>query len=63
MTGLLDVLKETALDTGILDSFETSASREVVPRADRDRRLLLALYAAGTNAGIKRVAVGVGDIS
>ncbi len=63
MTGLLDVLKETALDTGFLDCFETSASREVVPRADRDRRLLLALYAAGTNAGIKRVAVGVGDIS
>ena len=28
-----------------------------------DRRLLLALYAAGTNAGIKRVAAGVGDIS
>ena len=63
MTGLLDVLKETALDTGFLDCFETSASREVVPRADRDRRLLLALYAAGTNAGIKRVAAGVGDIS
>ncbi|WP_242661907.1 Tn3 family transposase [Salipiger thiooxidans] len=63
MTGLLDVLKETALDTGFLDCFETSASREAVPRADRDRRLLLALYAAGTNAGIKRVAAGVGDIS
>lgn len=63
MTGLLDVLKETALDTGFLDCFETSASREAVPRSDRDRRLLLALYAAGTNAGIKRVAAGVGHIS
>lgn len=63
MTGLLDVLKETALDTGFLDCFETSASREALAHADRDRRLLLALYAAGTNAGIKRVAAGVGDIS
>ena len=63
MTGLLDVLKETALDTGFLDCFETSASREALAHADRDRRLLLALYAAGTNAGIKRVAAGVGNIS
>jgi TnpA family transposase len=63
MTGLLDVLKETALDTGFLDNFESSASREALPRAVRDRRLLLALYAAGTNAGLKRVAAGVPDVS
>jgi len=63
MTGLLDVLKEAALDTGFLDCFETSASREALPRAERDRRLLMVLYAAGTNAGVKRVAAGVGDIS
>ena len=63
MTGLLDVLKEAALDTSFLDSFETSASREALPRALRDRRLLLALYAAGTNAGLKRVAAGVPDVS
>lgn len=63
MTSLLDVLKETALDTGFLDCFETSASREVLPKPERDRRLLMALYAAGTNAGIKRVASGVRDIS
>ena len=34
-----------------------------LPRGDRDRRLLLALYAAGTNAGIKRVVAGVSDVS
>lgn len=33
MTGLLDVLKEAALDAGFLDRFETSASREALPRA------------------------------
>jgi len=63
MTGLLDVLKEAALDADFLDCFETSASREALPRAVRDRRLLLALYAAGTNAGLKRVAAGVPDVS
>lgn len=61
MTGLLDVLKETALSTGFLDAFETSASREVLPRDVRDRRLLLCLYGLGTNAGLKRVAAGTPD--
>jgi TnpA family transposase len=63
MTGLLDVLKETALATGFLDAFETSASREALPRDVRDRRLLLCLYGLGTNAGLKRVAAGTLDAS
>ena len=33
MAGLLDVLKEAALDTVFLDGFETSASREALPQA------------------------------
>src|SRR3546814_6689288 len=32
MTGLLDVLKEAALDTGLLEAFETSASRVALPK-------------------------------
>lgn len=36
MTGLLDVLKESALDTGFLDTFETSAWR-LVRRRTRGR--------------------------
>lgn len=63
MTGLLDALKETALDTGFLDLFETSASREVLLRHARDQRLLLSLYGLGTNAGLKRVAAGTEDAS
>ena len=63
MTGLLDVLKETALDTQFLDCFESSASREALTHDVRNRRLLLALYALGTNAGLKRVAAGVADVS
>ena len=63
MTGLLDVLKETALDTQFLDCFESSASREVLAHDVRNRRLLLALYAAGTKAGLKRIATGTEDVS
>ena len=63
MTGLLDVLKETALDTQFLDCFESSASRKVLTHDVRNRRLLLALYAVGTNAGLKRIATGTEDVS
>lgn len=63
MTGLLDVLKEAALDTGLLEAFETSASRVSLARETLDRRLLLCLYALGTNAGIKRVAGATPDVS
>lgn len=63
MTGLLDVLKEAALDTGLLDAFETSASRVSLSKETLDRRLLLCLYALGTNAGIKRVAGATPDVS
>ncbi|KZK94084.1 Tn3 transposase DDE domain protein [Pseudovibrio sp. Ad14] len=63
MTGLLDTLKEAALGTGYLDRCETSASREVLARNVRDQRLLLCLYGLGTNAGLKRIAGGLADIS
>ncbi len=62
MTELLDVLKEAALDTGLLDAFETSASRVALSRSALDRRLLLCLYGLGTNAGLKRVAAGCPDV-
>ncbi|RWK27976.1 Tn3 family transposase [Mesorhizobium sp.] len=63
MTELLDVLKETALDTGFLDAFETSASRMALSHDDLGRRLILCLYGLGTNAGLKRVAAGCPDVS
>src|SRR3546814_1707376 len=44
MTGLLDVLKEAALDTGLMDAFETSASRVTLSKAALAQRLLLCLY-------------------
>ena len=63
MTGLLDVLKETALETKFLEQFQTSASREVLPRETRDGRLLLCLSGLGTNAGLKRVASATSGVS
>src|SRR3546814_1123835 len=63
ISGLLDVLKEAALDTGLMDAFETSASRVTLSKAALAQRLLLCLYGLGTNAGLKRVAGATPDVS
>jgi TnpA family transposase len=57
-TGLLDVFKEADLRIGFTDAFATAASREATSRDEVRRRLLLCLYGLGTNAGLKRLAVG-----
>lgn len=54
---LLDVLKEAEFDTSFTNLFTTVATREAIPRAVLRRRLILVLFALGTNMGIKRVAV------
>ena len=58
MTGLLDLLKEADLRIGFTDAFTTAAAREATDRDEVRRRLLLCLYGLGTNAGLKRLAVG-----
>src|SRR4051794_19398930 len=58
MTGLLDVLKESDLRVGFTEAFATPATREAIDRDEVRRRLLLCLYGLGTNAGLKRLAVG-----
>ena len=58
MTNLLDILKETDLRTGFTDHLESVASRESLDRETLQKRLLLCLYALGTNLGIKRVGAG-----
>src|SRR3546814_8075578 len=63
ISGLLDVLKEAALDTGLLEAFETSASRVALPKTALDQRLLLCLYGLGTNAGLQRIAGATPDVS
>jgi TnpA family transposase len=52
---LLDVLKEAELRTAFTNELTTVASREAIPRTTLRRRLLLVLFALGTNMGIKRI--------
>ncbi|MFD5751209.1 Tn3 family transposase [Streptomyces sp. NPDC127033] len=54
---LIDILKEAEFATGFTGGFTSVATREAVPKAVLRRRLLLVLFALGTNMGIKRVAV------
>jgi TnpA family transposase len=56
MTGLLDILKETALRTRFTDAFTSIATREALAPDTLQKRLLLVLYALGTNTGLKRLA-------
>ena len=55
-TSLLDMLKEVELRLGITDQFDTTANRGILPSDVLRKRLLLCLFAIGTNAGIRRVA-------
>jgi hypothetical protein len=55
---LLDMLTETALHTGCLDAFAPVGTRGEIAAATLFQRLLLTVYAYGTNTGIRAVAVG-----
>ncbi|GGY47465.1 Tn3 family transposase [Streptomyces tanashiensis] len=52
---LLDVLKNADFDTGFTDEFTSVATYERIDRAVLQRRLLLALFALGTNMGIRAI--------
>jgi TnpA family transposase len=62
---LLDILKDSAFITDFTDCFASVASREVLDRETLNRRLLLVLFALGTNMGIRQMAItgehGVGE--
>jgi hypothetical protein len=59
MTSLLDVLKEADLRVHFTQQFKTTASREMLDPHTIQRRLLLCLYALGTNTGLKRICGGM----
>src|SRR5438132_10166254 len=58
MTSLLDILKETDLRVSFTDRFKSATVWEVMERSVLQKRLLLCLYALGTNTGLKRVSAG-----
>ena len=53
---LLDMLKETDLRVNFSQHFQTVATRTELSQRTLQKRLLLCLYALGTNAGFKRMA-------
>ena len=55
MTSLLDVLKETTLRVGLTRHFVDIGTRVGLDHETLQRRLLLCLFGAGTNTGLKRV--------
>lgn len=61
MTSLLDMVKETALDIGFLQEFTTVGKHTNIKRGDLTTRLLLSLYALGTNTGLKRISAATSN--
>ncbi len=59
MIDLLDVLKNVDFLTGFTEELTSVLSREALPEQVLRRRLLLCLFALGTNMGIKRLADGL----
>jgi TnpA family transposase len=55
---LVDMLKEAVLRTGCLDVIASVAGRGSLPASVLAERLLLIIYAYGTNTGINAVAAG-----
>lgn len=60
LTGLLDIVKEADLHTGFTECFKSSGDRQILDQNILQPRLLLTLYALGTNTGLKRVLAGDG---
>jgi len=58
MVPLVDMLKEAVLRTGCLDTVTSVATGGSIPAGVLAERLLLAIYAYGTNTGIRAVAAG-----
>lgn len=55
---LLDMLTEAALRTGCLAAFTPVGNRGEIDQAELAERLLLLVYAYGTNTGVRAVAAG-----
>ncbi len=57
---LIDMLKETALRTGMLTHLTSFSTRETIEQSTLWERMMLVAYALGTNVGIRSVAMSSG---
>ena len=62
MVDLLDILKEADLRINFTDTLKSTAEREILDPDLKRKRLLMILFALGTNTGLKRIA-NAGDQS
>jgi len=60
---LIDILKETDLLVNATKHFNTIASKEIINKDELQKRLLLCLYAIGSNVGLKRISAANTDIN
>lgn len=58
IVNLLDILKEADLRINFTKHFTSVAQREIIDWPTLQKRLLLVLYAMGSNAGVKRIVAG-----
>ncbi|MCJ8328498.1 MAG: Tn3 family transposase [Lentisphaeria bacterium] len=63
MTSLLDILKEADYQIDFTSILKSYGDREILTRDVLQKRLLLCLYALGTNTGIKRVLAGGEEVT
>lgn len=63
MTGLLDMLKEAALDTSFTKAFKSVGYQQRLTAPVLNKRLILTLYGLGTNAGLKRVSAATDEVT
>lgn len=61
MISLLDILKETDLRVDFTDLLHSTADREILDSAVKRKRLLMVLFALGTNTGLKRMSGSMGN--
>jgi TnpA family transposase len=60
---LLDILKEVELRLDLTSSFESIASKEVMPRQELQYKIILCLFALATNTGLKRISSNIPNIT
>lgn len=63
MTPMMDILKETALDTRLLECFKTISQYQNLDKATLNNRLILALYGLGTNTGLRRISSATDQVT